>query len=57
MTVRELIKLLRLYPLDTEVRMYSDEEGNRINGIFEVARAALVSGVRCVVLIPVEKED
>ena len=55
MTVRELIKRLRLCPLDAEVRMYSDEEGNRINGIFGVDYALLVSGAPSVVLIP--KED
>jgi len=55
MTVKELILHLKGFPPGAEVRMYSDEEGNRVNGIFKLDHAVLVSGAHCVVLIP--KED
>ena len=55
MTVRELIKHLRLCALDAEVRMYSDEEGNRVNGIFKIDFAQIPGRPQVVVLIPKEE--
>ena len=54
MTVRELILHLQACPAGVEVRMYSDEEGNRVNGIFKIDFSHM-GGSQFVVLIP--KED